>query len=150
VRAGAAERRFFVLDVSEHRRGDFEYFKAIHHDLGTGGYEQFLHYLLSTPLGDHPRMRPMTAETIRQIEYSGDSFDHWWQSCIAADAIIGGNNDDDLSFSDTIPTRKLHRAYSGYCGLHRLHPLAPNLFGKALTAMFKQDRDLRRWRKRGR
>jgi hypothetical protein len=140
VRAGAADRRFFVLDVSEHRRGDHDYFDAIHRDLETGGYEQFLNYLLSTPLGDHPRIRPMTAETIRQIEYSADSFDHWWQSCIYADAIIGGSNDNDHSFNDTISTRKLHKAYSSYCISHRLHPLVPNMFGKALATMFKPER----------
>jgi hypothetical protein len=137
VKAGVGDRRFFVLDVSEERKGDTEYFNAIYRDLNDGGYGQFLDFLCKDELGTwHPRLRPLTAETVRQIEYSGDSFDQWLQSCINADLIIGGSKDDECSFGKLIATQTLHELYSGFCRQHDLRPLGPNVFGKELTAMF--------------
>lgn len=46
VPASVDERRFFVLDVTDERRGDFDYFKALVAQMNAGGREALLHFLL--------------------------------------------------------------------------------------------------------
>lgn len=54
--AGTYERRFAIFDVSDCRRGNKAYFRALHNQLQSGGYEAMLHDLLNRPLDDwHPR-----------------------------------------------------------------------------------------------
>ena len=57
VPASADERRYFVLDVSNARRGDHAYFEALHAALEGGELAAFLHHLLTHRPGrlQHPR-----------------------------------------------------------------------------------------------
>jgi hypothetical protein len=47
VPAREADRRFFILDVAEHRERDGKYFATLQIELEAGGYENLLHYLLN-------------------------------------------------------------------------------------------------------
>lgn len=69
VPAGAHERRFFVLDVSNARQQDSAYFGAITADLDAGGAENLLHYLQHLDLtGFDVRRVPWTEALSDQIE----------------------------------------------------------------------------------
>lgn len=50
VPAGMEERRFCVLDVSEDHMQDRDYFAALYDEIGNGGREAFLHYLMNFDL----------------------------------------------------------------------------------------------------
>lgn len=46
VPVGIDDRRFLILDASESRKGDFEYFTALAEHITAGGQEAFIYYLL--------------------------------------------------------------------------------------------------------
>lgn len=69
--ASADERRYFVLDVSDKRRQDFDYFAAIHKQMGAGGRSALLTVLQRFPLGSvNLRKVPETGALRQQREYS--------------------------------------------------------------------------------
>jgi hypothetical protein len=67
VPAGAQERRFCVIDVSEKHIQDHQYFAAIQEELDKGGREALLHYLLNYDLtGINLRVFPQTSALMEQ------------------------------------------------------------------------------------
>lgn len=46
------DRRFFVLDISEEKKGDFNYFKALNQEIENGGDAAFFHYLMNLEFPD--------------------------------------------------------------------------------------------------
>jgi hypothetical protein len=59
IPAGRHERRYAALEVSNCRRGDRSYFKALHQQIENGGAEALFHDLEAMDLGDwHPRELP--------------------------------------------------------------------------------------------
>lgn len=72
VPAGPMARRFFMVDVSDRRRQDIEYFKAINKEMANGGREALLHYLLNVDLTDFdlhgfPRTAALLDQQIRTM-----------------------------------------------------------------------------------
>ncbi len=85
IPAGAAERRFFVLDVSNDQKQQSDkhgYFDKLATLMETGGgSEALLHYLQSVDLGDwNPRRVPQTEALARQKIYTLDPMQEWWYS----------------------------------------------------------------------
>jgi hypothetical protein len=61
IPAGRYERRYAALAFSEARRGNKEYFLALHRQIDNGGAEAMFHDLLNMDLGDwHPRDIPLS------------------------------------------------------------------------------------------
>ena len=61
IPAGRFERRYAALAVSTDRRGDRDYFRALHEQIGNGGSEAMFYDLRAAPLGGwHPREIPET------------------------------------------------------------------------------------------
>jgi Mesyanzhinovviridae DNA primase len=59
IPAGRFERRYAALAVSTSRRGDREYFRALHGQIGNGGAEAMFYDLQALELDDwHPREIP--------------------------------------------------------------------------------------------
>lgn len=62
VPAGGDARRWMVFDVSDCRKGDTAYFKALVAQINTGGREAFLHYLLNVDVeGWNPSELPTSS-----------------------------------------------------------------------------------------
>jgi hypothetical protein len=86
--------RYWVLDVSEHRVGDTDYFKDVLKEIENGGREAFAHYLLKrdvsgfVPLRDTPKNNDAKREMIRR---SINPFDarKWLEECCLTEQIIG-------------------------------------------------------------
>lgn len=138
VAAGVRDRRNVVLDVSDERVGDKNWFDCLYRDLDDGGTSEFLYLLKNLRLGDwHPREILKTTETIEQQRMSGDSISQWSQACINADGIVGDpQRGVTLDLGQRTSSQVLRETYGGYCGQHRLRPVNEELFGKACTKMF--------------
>lgn len=78
VPAGMQERRFLVLDVSNERQRDFEYFQRLIDQLKNGGYEALLYDLQNEDISDfNVRDVPSTAALLEQKLRTLDA-DHKW------------------------------------------------------------------------
>lgn len=93
VPAGATERRFFVLDVSDNHRQDGDYFSRIYKDLCSGGYENLLHYLLNYNLAGYDvRKVPMTDALREQKIHSLDPMGQWWLTKLLDGAVLASHD----------------------------------------------------------
>jgi hypothetical protein len=73
VPATSDERRFAVMGVSDHQRGNTDYFKALFAERAGGGLAAMLYDLLNVPLGAwHPREGYWTVGLRKQQEQSFD------------------------------------------------------------------------------
>lgn len=87
VPAGPDARRYAVLDVSSHRKGDWDYFKALSAQIDAGGAAAFLHFLLKLDISHfNPRDLPQTSG-MRQQRFEtimrSDPVKAWWLSVLA-------------------------------------------------------------------
>jgi len=80
IPAGAAERRYFVLDVTNEKRQHGEYFQQLADQMKSGGgREALLHYLMSIDLTDWTvRTVPQTKALAKQKISSLDPIAEWW------------------------------------------------------------------------
>jgi hypothetical protein len=136
VRLGAADRRYFVLDVAEDRVGDRAYWTKLYGALDAGGRAEFLHYLLTYPLGDwHPRDLLKTAEAVEAQRASAPPHIQWLQAVIDEEEI---EVDDKLTYplGGFVSTPDLYRAYSKFCRAHGMRADEYNVFGQLCTKFF--------------
>lgn len=93
VPASSDERRYFVLDVSDHRRGDFDYFAAIHEQMKGNdkqGLRALLTVLLNFPLnGVNMRKVPETDGLRKQRALSMEPHDQFIYDALC-DAEVAG------------------------------------------------------------
>lgn len=79
VPASADERRYFVLDVSDDRKQNIQYFREIRSALKNGGRENLLHFLLNLDLSDFEvRDVPQTSGLQTQKVQSMSPEESWW------------------------------------------------------------------------
>jgi hypothetical protein len=112
IQAGVQDRRFFVIEVSEHKAQDTGWFGRIYKDCQQGGAAEFLYFLQRVDLRDwHPRNMPKAAESIEQQRFSADSVSQWVQACIDEEAIVGtapgGVNSLGKTIRDELAIRSL-------------------------------------------
>lgn len=134
VDAGPESRRYFVLDVSDEKRGDRQYFKALfdqlNSDASVGG---FLHELLNVDLSgfDH-RDIPITAALRDQREASAHGVTKWAFDLISRGGVVrtrAGNQPWRSFFG----TRELYEDYEEFLAGERYErKLAINIFAKEL------------------
>lgn len=79
VPAGADERRYFVLDVSDLKMQNKAYFRAIRDELEAGGREALLHFLMTRDLSKFDvRQFPKTSALQEQKLLSMSNEEQWW------------------------------------------------------------------------
>jgi hypothetical protein len=100
VPAGEDERRFFVLNVSEERKQDKAYFKALHRQMEEGGREALLHYLMTLDLSDFEVRNVPSTEALREQKEHNLSAEQEWLLPIIEEAALPGYwpeaTDDEL------------------------------------------------------
>jgi hypothetical protein len=140
VPRGRNDRRFVIVDVTDERRGDREYFGAIKRELESGGYEALMHELMTLDLGDfQPSLIP---EQFKHVGWelairSAGSVERWWFDVLQR----GFLSKDPDSFSkdagylwpESVPTHQVQSNYLGWCQAHRIaHPETVETLGRTL------------------
>ena len=84
--------RYFVLEVSAHRRGDRAYFEALQKQMDEGGAAAFLYELLNTDLnGFDVRTVPQTAALVEQKIHSLRGTRRWWFELLHDGVLLPGD-----------------------------------------------------------
>lgn len=77
------DRRMVAMNVSEARKNDHAYFKAIKKQMQMGGYEALMHELLNRDLSEFEiRKKPTTAGSVGQKLHSLPSVEWWWYNVL--------------------------------------------------------------------
>jgi phage/plasmid primase-like uncharacterized protein len=81
VPRGADDRRYVITDVSDARKGDYQYFQAIREEMKNGGTAALMDYLMKWDISDwHPRKIPEHLQVCGwELKIrSGGSIVQWW------------------------------------------------------------------------
>lgn len=98
VPASEDERRYFVLDISNRRRGDHAYFEKLRHEMNNGGPSALLHYLLNLDLtGFQVRAVPDTVALAEQKVEGLKNVERWWINLLQQGEIDGAQKQDGIS-----------------------------------------------------
>lgn len=106
VPAELDDRRFLVLEVSDARVGQQQYFEALHHELENGGAAAFLNYLLAYDIeGFSPFKVPKTTALLEAKVYGMDGVGQF-----ILDLLLSGTNASG-KWQAEVPTATLQAAY---------------------------------------
>jgi len=108
VPAGKDERRFCVLDISDHVAQNHEYFSEMMEELNDGGREALLYDLLNFDLSTiNVRLIPKTNALLEQKLRSLDSVESWWFERLQS----GLTTRKGWEWRELIPVETLFRDY---------------------------------------
>jgi hypothetical protein len=115
--AGFHDRRFFVLDVSNAKRQDSDYFAPIYAEQKAGGPSALLAFLQARTV-DRKRLRkaPKTDALRVQQEYGMSPDLKWWKSCLF-DETIGTVE----GWPKWVSVEDLHYSYLAWCDRMRVN-----------------------------
>lgn len=150
------DRRFVVLDVADTFKENHAFFRAIHEQLESGGYEGLMHHLSTMDIKTfNPRVRPQCNNAFDMKLRSAGSLERWWYSVLngggarlylllidyglmRADNVWGGPLPKEILITDyrrfCTDNRELHVAsesdfYAGFLRLTGAKRTRPNLGG---------------------
>ena len=134
VPATSDERRYFVLDVSECRRGDREYFNRLNEAIDGDELPAFLAYLLDFDLSGFDFRSPPHTQGLNQQKLAGaDSVTSFWLDCLTNGEIIGSGETD---WPEDVVAQVLHAAYVDHARDHGdRHPLPDQQMSRKLASM---------------
>ena len=140
VPAACDERRYFLPSVSDHRRGDFEYFDALEKEAKEGGLAAMLHEALAYDLHSfNVRRIPDTPGLNRQKLESLNVVDRWWLDVLQRGYVFDsrlGLSGEFRRWADTVTMDFLFLSYSGFAkGCHERHPLTRERLGQFMAGV---------------
>ena len=112
VPAGLDERRFLALNVSDDKKQNIPYFKAIDKELKAGGKARWLWELLKQDLSKFDVFDvPQTEELVNQKMLSLEPWEEWWYHRLQDGAPAMTNS----TWSEELPMMELYIDYVTHC-----------------------------------
>lgn len=132
------DRRFLVLTVSDERKEDKPYFRALLEQMDDGGHEALLYDLLHEDLsGFDVRTKPFSPYGFGIKLSSAEPIVRWWferlHEGISIAIVIGGQTGD--TWNDTPSKENLHNNFLEFCVTHRHRSMSKPVFGKELRKL---------------
>ena len=144
VPTSADERRYFCMDVSDHRRGDRAYWNALYDQMHNGGLAGFHAYLAGwqTPEGLDLRDPPQTSALAAQKLAGLRGIDRWWRDILHTGELPGVETDYGVESDweddwQTVNKAALREDYEEWIRRKRWHgeALSPEEFTKAMVRL---------------
>jgi hypothetical protein len=137
VPATADERRFFVLDVSEARIGDRNFFVELVDAIYSEEAGAFLHHLLQLDLDSFQiRDVPITAALDEQKLVGADSLTRFWFACLRSGTIL---NTTFAEWPKIVSKETFRRAYFDYAhSIGDRYPIGEAQLTKALGKLWPE------------
>jgi len=134
---GLTDRRYFVLNVSNSRKNDHNFFKRLIYEQNHGGIEALLQVLMDFDLSDFEvRNIPETPARLDQKFLSMEPIEKWWLEILSnEDFLIGGKI---LDFDDMNRVAKADLLYSFNEHTKAYKPNHRNWEARRLCSQFKK------------
>ena len=140
VPRGADDRRYVITDVSDHRKGDWQYFKKLAAHMRSGGTEALFAYLLARDISDwHPRQIPnhLLQRGWEMKIMSAGSVVRWWLDMLQQGYLYEDTDAYSESNQQVWPDRckwkLVEAAYLRYCKQYNItHPEHSSIVGRML------------------
>jgi len=120
---GMDDRRFVVLDVSEQKKRDWEYFQGLAEQIKNGGDRAFIHYLLNFNInGFDPRNLPAVKSQTKYLNKikTADSVTQWFLDCLERGS-LGTTPEGDWEYGIQVSKNAAHQAYTNWCDRMRIN-----------------------------
>lgn len=111
--SGSDERRWFVLDVSDCRRGDLEYMSKFRIWLNSGGREALLNYLMEREITHSMYYAPETEALTDQKINTLRGVDQWVYDCASTNELLGADFETNF-FNSEVSVNEISNAYKAY------------------------------------
>ena len=133
--ASADERRFFLLDVSDCKKGDLDYFNRLAAAIEGSELQHFLDFLLNHDLARwQHRAAPHTIGLNEQKLIRADSVTRFWMDCLSVGTIVASGMEE--TWPEDVPVLVLHAAYLDHAHAHgERHPATIEWFSRRLAAL---------------
>ncbi len=120
IPAGPESRRWFVVDISDSHANDQAYFKAIHKQLNSGGYEAFLYFLQNRKITSNLRHAPETEALAEQRRLSASTRDKFYDYVEhhLAEGSWGPASCDHVDHGHCVSKQHVYEAYREYAKGH--------------------------------
>ena len=113
------DRRYFVLDVSESRRNDYDFFKKLKNEQINGGSEALLQTLMDYDLNDFEvRSIPETPARLDQKILSMDMIHKWWVDVLSDENFTIGEKILHFEQDNRMPISDLSSSFNEYAKEH--------------------------------
>jgi Family of unknown function (DUF5906) len=144
VPASHDERRYAVLNASDHRCGDKPYFKAIETQLHDGGLAAFIHDMLNRDITNFDvRDFPQTQALAEQKRHSIDSLHRWWLAVLERGFLWKSRHGAKVfrEWQEIYSTELLFRSYLQWCDETRPYDGKSRVqLGEMMTRIYKATR----------
>jgi hypothetical protein len=130
VPASADSRRYFMLDVKDHHRKDYNFFSRLDAEMDSGGLQAMMYDLMQVKVDvNFLREAPETAALSDQRLRAMDSVPSFWAHCLSRGHILEGSANTGFEEGVNLKRDDIHTLYLTFCQAHRLnYPLGLNSF----------------------